>query len=72
MRICALTVMAEIVTNVLHADAEDELSEERRRTRDAFLEHLMDHIMDVNVFVRSHVCNRGVLCSIRFSLSYRF
>lgn len=47
--------MAEIVTNVLHSENEATLSEERRKTRDAFLGHLLDHIMDVNVFVRSRV-----------------
>ena len=55
MRICALTVMAEIVANVLHSEVEDSLTEEKRKTRDAFLEHLLDHIVDVNVFVRSRV-----------------
>lgn len=55
MRICVLTVMAEIVSNVLHSESEDSLTEENRKTRDTFLEHLLDHIVDVNVFVRSRV-----------------
>lgn len=59
MRICALTVIAEIVSNVLQADTDDKMTGEKSKTRDVFLEHLLDHITDVNVFVRSRVCNSG-------------
>ncbi len=68
MRICVLSVMAEIVTKVLHSDVdldtaqEDEHSDEepnesenRRKCRDSYLEHLLDHINDVHVYVRSKV-----------------
>ena len=70
MRICALTVMAEIVTNVLHSSTEDTLTEERRKTRDSFLEHLLDHIMDVNVFVRSRVRTSEFFSSSLYQLDF--
>lgn len=56
MRICVLTVMAEIIINALHTEGET-LSEENRKMRDNFLDHLLDHIQDINVFVRSRVSN---------------
>lgn len=60
MRICVLTVMSEIVIHALHMNEEsesdeDNLPEDRRKTRNSFLEHLLDHITDVNVYVRSRV-----------------
>lgn len=54
MRICVLTVMAEIITNALHNDGES-LTEESRKMRDNFLDHILDHVIDINVFVRSRV-----------------
>lgn len=60
MRICVLTVMSEIIIHALHMNEdsesdEDSLPEDRRKTRNSFLEHLLDHITDVNVYVRSRV-----------------
>lgn len=60
MRICVLTVMSEIIIHALHKNEETEsdeenLSEDKRKTRNSFLEHLLDHITDVNVYVRSRV-----------------
>ncbi|XP_065218863.1 condensin complex subunit 1 [Planococcus citri] len=52
MRICTLTVMAEIIISVLHPEGE-QLTEENKKIRDNFMDHLLDHIIDLNTFVRS-------------------
>lgn len=48
--------------NVLTFDNEaseqenNEELDEKRKCRNAFLEHLLDHMIDVNSFVRAKVC----------------
>lgn len=68
MRICVLSVMSEIVISVLRSDDENNLSEENKKLRDSFMEHLLDHVADINVFVRSKVSVKGFLslnCKLR-------
>ena len=52
MRKCVLSVLGEIVAQVL---TKEELTEADRDDRDTFLECLLDHIHDVHAHVRSHV-----------------
>ncbi|XP_075699090.1 condensin complex subunit 1 [Rhinoderma darwinii] len=52
MRNAVLTVMGETVVRVL---SRDNLDESEKNTRDSFLDHLQEHVHDVNTFVRSCV-----------------
>lgn len=54
MRICVLSVLKELIINVLN---NDELSEIDQKTRDDYLYVIQDHSLDVNAFVRSKVIN---------------
>ena len=48
-----LGIMGEIVLRLLSLE---DLDENSRDTRDQFLDHLEDHLHDVNAFVRVKVC----------------
>ena len=52
MRMCVLGIMGEIVLRMLSVD---NLEESPRDMRDQFLDHLEDHLHDVNAFVRVKV-----------------
>jgi len=52
MRICVLSVLKELIINVLNNDELDEL---QRKTRDDYIIIMQDHLLDVNAFVRSKV-----------------
>ncbi|XP_021926834.1 condensin complex subunit 1 isoform X2 [Zootermopsis nevadensis] len=52
MRMCVLGIMGEIVLRMLSAE---DLEESSRNMRDQFLDHLEDHLHDVNAFVRVKV-----------------
>ncbi|PSN48611.1 hypothetical protein C0J52_18669 [Blattella germanica] len=52
MRMCVLGIMGEIVLRMLSVESLDENS---RDLRDEFLDHLEDHLHDVNAFVRVKV-----------------
>jgi condensin complex subunit 1 len=52
MRMCVLGIMGEIVLRMLSLD---NLEESSRDMRDQFLDHLEDHLHDVNAFVRVKV-----------------
>lgn len=52
MRICVLSVLKEIIINVLSID---ELDEPGQKTRDKYLSILQNHLLDTNAFVRSKV-----------------
>ena len=53
MRNCVLGIMGETVSSVLSVE---ELDDKAKYLRDQFLDHLEEHIHDVNSFVRSKVC----------------
>lgn len=50
LRICILQLMSEIVMSELTGE---ELTQDQKDTRDEYLEHIYDHIHDVNAHVRS-------------------
>ncbi|KAK3912396.1 Condensin complex subunit 1 [Frankliniella fusca] len=50
MRNCVLEIMGEVLVQLLTSES---MSEELRETRNIFLEHLRDHILDINAYVRS-------------------
>lgn len=52
MRMCVLGIMGEIVLRMLSVE---NLEESPRDMRDQFLDHLEDHLHDVNAFVRVKV-----------------
>ncbi|KAJ9587397.1 hypothetical protein L9F63_019072, partial [Diploptera punctata] len=52
MRMCVLGIMGEIVLRLLSLD---DLDDNSRDMRDQFLDHLEDHLHDVNAFVRVKV-----------------
>lgn len=52
MRMCVLGIMGEIVLRMLSVENLDESS---RDMRDQFLDHLEDHLHDMNAFVRVKV-----------------
>lgn len=52
MRMCVLGIMGEIVLRMLSVE---NLEESSRDMRDQFLDHLEDHLHDVNAFVRVKV-----------------
>ncbi|VVC36201.1 Hypothetical protein CINCED_3A010242 [Cinara cedri] len=49
MRICILSVLKELIVNVLNCN----LDEFKRKTRDNYISILQDHLLDINAFVRS-------------------
>lgn len=52
MRMCVLGIMGEIVLRMLSVE---DLEESSRDMRDQFLDHIEDHLHDVNAFVRVKV-----------------
>lgn len=50
LRICILQLMSEIVLSEL---TREDLTQEQKEIRDEYLEHIFDHIHDVNAHVRS-------------------
>ncbi|XP_071442797.1 condensin complex subunit 1-like [Hetaerina americana] len=52
MRICVLGVLTEIISQLLSGD---DLDEAAKTSRDSFLDHIENHMHDVNAFVRSKV-----------------
>lgn len=52
MRICVLSVLKELIIHVLSNEALDEF---KRKTRNDYLSVLLDHLKDINAYVRSKV-----------------
>lgn len=52
MRICVLSVLKELIIHVLN---NDEMGELEKKTRDDYINIMLDHLSDVNAFVRSKV-----------------
>lgn len=51
MRICILTVLKELIINILNR----ELDDFRDKAREDYISILQDHLLDINAFVRSKV-----------------
>lgn len=52
MRNCVLEIMGEVLIQILSSESMDE---QLRTTRNAFLDHIQDHLLDNNAYVRSKV-----------------
>lgn len=63
MRTCVLGVIGEIVAQSL---TKEHLSEEQKETRDIFLEHLEDHLIDTNASVRGKVIHKKYVFHLDF------
>lgn len=50
MRNCVLEIMGEVLVQILSSET---MNEELRETRNIFLDHLHDHLLDTNAYVRS-------------------
>lgn len=58
MRTCVLSVLGSVVLKVLNGDS---LEEKSKELRDQCLDHLEDHIHDVQAFVRGRVRQTSTL-----------
>lgn len=67
MRNCVLGVLGEVVHGSL---SKEHLSEEQKETRDIFLEHLEEHLIDTNATVRSKVLREIVKYLFSLQLSW--
>lgn len=68
MRNCVLEIMGDVVIQILSSEAMDD---QQRETRNMFLDHLQDHLLDNNAYVRSKVSFplRFYTCLYMFRLS---
>lgn len=60
MRNCVLDIIGEVVIQILTSETMDDIL---RETRNTFLDHLQEHLLDTNAYVRSKV-------SVYFNIIY--